>query len=333
MKKIIKLTIGAAMVVAVLFGCGDDETNGNDIDSPYIQGLTLANYPRVDGSTSTEPLNKIIASRLLGIDYKWEDISSNGFYFTRGVVPQISGNLRNIFDDKIKSSQTHNSFINLINGNADIILSARSMSADERAHADSAGVSLIETPIALDAFIFIVNKYNAMPSLTTKQIQEIYIGEITQWEEIDGEYSGMHSGPIVPYVRNANSGSQELMEFLVMNDLEIGEFDVNDYEVIFTMAGALDRVANDPYAICYTVYYYKEFIADDRGRSTVKTIGIDGIHPTRRTIADRSYPLVAEVYAVIHYDLDRSSTAYKIYEWLQTEAGKEVIAASGYVPY
>jgi phosphate transport system substrate-binding protein len=38
------------------------------------------------------------------------------------------------------------------------------------------------------------------------------------------------------------------------------------------------------------------------------------------------------VYVSIRSDLDRNTMAYKMYEWLQTQAGKEVIAESGYVP-
>ena len=37
--------------------------------STGIEGITHENYPRVDGSTSTEPLNRIIAKNLLNIDF------------------------------------------------------------------------------------------------------------------------------------------------------------------------------------------------------------------------------------------------------------------------
>jgi phosphate transport system substrate-binding protein len=39
------------------------------------------------------------------------------------------------------------------------------------------------------------------------------------------------------------------------------------------------------------------------------------------------------VYAGIRSDLDRNSMAYKLYELLQTESAKKIIAESGYVPF
>ena len=51
------------------------------------------------------------------------------------------------------------------------------------------------------------------------------------------------------------------------------------------------------------------------------------------SIKNNTYPFVANVYVSIRSDLDKSSMTYKLYEWLQTESGKDVINESGYVPY
>ena len=283
-----------------------------------IDGLTIDNYPIVDGSTSNMPLNTLIACKLLDIGCDWA--STYGMW---NIEPNLNNNNSEKFWARVKSSQTHQSFINLIDNNADLTLSARTMSPDEKEHADAAGVTLIETPIALDAFIFVVNPNNPIKSLTIKQIQDIYTGKITNWSEVGG-----NNVKINPYVRNANSGSQELMESLVMKDLDFMEFPVSP-EVINSMTGVFDRVSTDVSAICYSVYYYKEMIL--RGTHT-KTIAIEGIYPDKETISNISYPLVAEVYAIIRSDLDKSSMAYKLYELLQTQDGKRVIAESGYVP-
>ena len=69
------------------------------------------------------------------------------------------------------------------------------------------------------------------------------------------------------------------------------------------------------------------------GAWNIKSLAINGIYPDWGTISNKSYPYVAEVYAVIRSDLNESSMAYKLYEWLQTEAGKDTIYDSGYPPY
>ena len=184
---------------------------------------------------------------------------------------------------------------------------------------------MTETPIALDALVFIVNPDNPVESLTSEQIQDIYTGKITYWNEVGG-----NNVEITPYRRNPNSGSQELMETLVMKNSDIIELPVNNDElIIFNMTGAFDAVIYENNAICYTVYYFKEYMVTG---VNVKSMAVDGVYPDRETIANNSYPYVAEVYAVIRDDMDKSSMAYKLYEWLQTDAGKQVIGESGYIP-
>jgi len=202
------------------------------------------------------------------------------------------------------------------------------MSSDERAYADAKGVSLIETPIALDAFIFIVNPQNQLTELTTEKIQGIYTGKITEWKELGWEYHPEYS-TIHPFIRNPNSGSQELMDLLVMKGLDYIDLPIYDENLIFTMQGLIDAIAGNPFAIGYTVYFYNEQII--RPGNKLKTIGIDGVSPNKQTISDLSYPYTTEVYAVIRSDTDKSSMAYKVYEWLQTEAGRQAISKSGYI--
>ena len=294
----------------------------NTIDPMFkIPGLTLDNYPRVDGSTSTAPLNILVACKLLDIGYDWTNYSVMNM---RALEPNLKDNAEK-FWEQIKSSQTHESFINLIDDQADLILSARAMSSDEKEHANVKGVSLIETPIALDALIFIVHPMNPVQSLTTKHIQAIYKGEITNWKEVGGV-----DATINPYIRNTNSGSQELMESIVMKDFDMADFPVSHSELLInSMAGVFDAVTVDPYAICFTLYYYKEQMITG---VEVKTIAVDDIYPDRESISNNSFPYVADVLAVIRSDLDKSSMAYKLYELLQTETGKRAIAESGYVP-
>ena len=298
-------------------------------DFQGINGINTDNYPRVDGSTSTEPLNTLIACKLFGWRYEWKPyMLGNGIWFLEPNKEDIPDNF---FGERIKSSQTHNSIINLIDNQTDIIISARKMSADEKSYAESMGVSLIETPIALDALVFLLNKQNIVNSLTVTQIQDIYKGNITNWNELGGTVDG-----IKPFIRNANSGSQEMMKEIVMDNVGMPNWDVgytND-EIISTMAAVYVELSMYQNGICFTPHYYKEYIIRDAvGASNTKSIEINGIYPNANTIENKTYPFVANVYVSIRSDLDPNSMAYKLYEWLQTPSGKSVIKESGYVPY
>ena len=289
-----------------------------------IEGLTMDNYPRVDGSTSTNPLNVIISANLLGLEYEWMTQD-----YLRDVTFTNSKDLPDTFRNKIKCSQTNGAIINLIDAETDLIIVARKMSADERQHANSAGVELIETPIALDALDFIINAQNAVNSLTVKQIQDIYLGNITNWSEAGGA-----DGEIKPFIRNVNSGSQEMMNEIVMKNTGMPDWALSytDEMRIGSMRLVYEELLQ-PNRICFTPHYYKEYMVvfDGLIAEKVRTLAVDGITPDSNSIKNKSYPFVADVYVSIRSDLDHNSMAYKLYQWLRTESGKSVIRESGYV--
>jgi phosphate transport system substrate-binding protein len=324
-----KLKLGNLVAIAIclagitLFsGCDKEDDMLFEID-----GLTVENYPRVDGSSSTQPLNTLIACKLLGWRYEWKPLmAGNGIW---GLEPNRDDVPDNFFGKRIKSSQTHNSIINLIDNQTDIIISARKMSADEKLYAESVGVSVIETPIALDALVFLLNKQNVVKSLTVKQVQDIYLGNITNWNELGGANEA-----IKPFIRNANSGSQEMMKEIVMDNAGMPDWELghND-EIIPTMASVYWELSGNQNGICFSPHYYKEYIIRDAvGAGNVKSVEINKIYPNAKSIKNKSYPFVSNVYVSIRSDTDRNSTTFKLYEWLQTKAGKRAISESGYVP-
>ena len=315
----------AIFTVIIWINCEIEKKPEDIFESPYISGLTIDNFPRMDNSTSSYPLNIIIFCKLFDIDYKWVNEGNIDMW---NVKPLISGNNKKKFDKLIKNSQTHGSFINLITKDTDLILAARTMSDHEKIFANEAGVTLIETPIALDAFIFIVNPDNLIESLTITQIQDIYLRNITNWNEF-----GLDSMEIRPYVRNRNSGSQELMDLLVMKYLDYYyQFqDSPEFYIIGSMVPTFERVSTERNSISYSLWFFKEHMI--RKENFTKTISINGIFPNKETIVNNTYPLVSEVYAVIRSDTDKTSMTYKVYEWLQTEAGKMAINESGYIPF
>ncbi|MDR1526300.1 MAG: substrate-binding domain-containing protein [Dysgonamonadaceae bacterium] len=310
----------------VFFACAKEEINA-DNGSKTIAGITTENYPHVDGSTSTKPVNALIACKLLGLPYLWIPgiVGEWSVWFDYDQIPSSEAQQwGDFFHERIKVSQTHGAFMNLIDGNAEIILTHRTISPDEQAHAAEVGVTLIETSVAQDGFVFVVNKDNPVQSLTVQQVQDIYTGRITNWQQVGG-----NNETIKPYVRPRNSGSEEIMRSLVMEGRETA--DLSEIKQIASMAGVFPEIIHEPNSMCYTFNYYKEMqvrVPDEQ----VPRIAINGIFPDETSIRNRTYPFIAEVHVAIRSDLDRNSMAYKMYEWLQTDAGKAVIAESGYLP-
>jgi phosphate transport system substrate-binding protein len=289
--------------------------------------LIAEDYPLVDGSTSTFPLEMTIACKVFGVSCIWWDYSPFSPFdmTTRGIYPEediwltdteIGEKLFNIIHHG-----THGSYMNLIQGDANIILVARQPSDDEIRTAKTRGVTLNIQPVALDAFVFLMNVENKLDELSLDTIREIYSGEYALWEEVGGG-----DGHIQPYQRNPNSGSQELMEKLVMQGTPM--VDAPDM-ILEGMMGPFNAISGDPWGIGYSVFFYAEYMFTSE---TVKMIGVDGIYPTSESISQWKYPLTTEVYVVIQEDTPEDSTARLMRNWLLTEAGQAVVAESGYVP-
>ena len=107
-------------------------------------------------------------------------------------------------------------------------------------------------------------------------MRKIYTGEIRNWKEVGGV-----DHAITPYIRNADSGSQEKMETLVMQGLTmIDRTDENYmYEIIGSqMISPYAPLEIDEYGIGYTPFFYCTAMVRDLMR--VDMLSIDGVAPT-----------------------------------------------------
>ena len=240
MNRLVIFLVSCAVIICT--SCDKNEPKGEE-GIAGIEDISFANYPKVDGSTSARALNQMIACKLLGIHYTWEMITGNPAttpLYYEWVVSPDTNDIPNqykeeFFSKRVVTSQTHGAFMNLIDREADIILTHRTISPDEKAHANTVGVTLIETSIALDAFVFIVGPSNSVKSLTVEQVQKIYTGEITHWSEVGG-----NNANIDVYTRPRNSGSEEVFRTLVMNGIK--PFDFPAVSEIGGMAQVFDTV-------------------------------------------------------------------------------------------
>ena len=322
--------VALMIVSALIFGVALNSCDKNDqkIEEEIvgIEDISFENYPKVDGSSSARALSQMIACKLLGVRYEWLEPAVGLAFYEWRIIPNeedTPDQYRDFFLQHIKSSQTNGAFMNLIDGNADIILTHRTISPDEKAHADAVGITLIEKSIALDAFVFVVNKNNPIKSLTVEQIRKIYTGEITNWQQVGGKNANMNV-----FARPRNSGSEEVFRTLVMDGLEPADFPVDPIPI---MTQVVDEVVRNEDAICYTFNNYKDMIVRVPDNVMPK-IAINGIFPDDNMVKSKTYPFISEVHVAIRSDLNHNSMAYKLYEWLQTENVKPILTECGFIP-
>lgn len=189
---------------------------------------------------------------------------------------------------------------------------------------EEAKAELESKPIGRDALVFIVNENNPVKSLTQQQLRDIYAGKITNWKDVGGQ-----DLDIVAFQRGEDSGSQTLFKKLLIQDGEL--MDPPTELAPAAMGELVDSIAaynNSANAIGFSVYYYIDQMYSQPG---LRLLAVDDVTPSNNTIADESYPLCNEFYAVIHPDAAADSPERILYDWLDTDAGQDCIKKSGYV--
>lgn len=261
--------------------------------------FTENTYPRVDGSTATIPLSENLAAHLLSMSKE----EAKSF---------------------IKHNTTHNAYENLLNNNADIIF-VTEPSIEELSMAEEKGIELEVVPVVKEAFVFLVNKNNPVTEISSQNIKDIYQGKIKNWKELGGP-----DLEIIAYQRPENSGSQTLMQNIVMNGLTLAEAPSELKPM--AMAGLIEVIAaydNSDQAIGYSVYYYANSMYS---KDTVKFVHVDGVEPNNENISGNKYPFTSAYYAVLKKSEPKESNARKLLNFVLSEEGQKLAEESGYVP-
>lgn len=324
MKKFVKVLLIVLIVVSIIATClwmycyftdtsftylFSQKISNNSINTEqnYTQDSTISvifntdNYPRIDGSTATIPL---------ATAYKRAFTGDN--------------------TATVKHNTTHNAYVNLINGDTDLIL-VTEPSTEEKDLAKSKNFDLEVTPVVNEGFVFFVNEKNPVQSLTLEQIQDIYSGKITNWKQVGGD-----DAQIKAYQREPNSGSQTGMISLVMQGKNLAtppmEDIIKDMQSIVNLVSDYD---NGKYSIGYSYYYYATTMYDDIDSSVtdrIRFLGINGVIPSEETIKDATYPIRTNYYVVIDKKADENSNARILKNAMLSDAGQKVAKEAGYVP-
>lgn len=184
---------------------------------------------------------------------------------------------------------------------------------------DSSELHAILYPVAWDALAIIVNKNNPVSNLSSKQIEKIYTGKITNWSQVGGK-----NAPIHLYVRKGKiSGvGYAIRQYLFGNSQQTFSTK-SKYKV--GSSGPLERaVESDPLAMGITG------VSSARKRN-VKIIGFDGKTPTFENVKAGKYGLYRPLYLVTS-----PTPSKKVKDFVQyatSKEGRAIIRNNGTVPY
>ena len=196
----------------------------------------------------------------------------------------------------------------VLEGRCDIGLSSRNLKDAEKEQ------GLTATTLAYDGIAVIVNPENTVEDLTVEQIAAIYKGEITNWSEVGGI-----DAEIVLIGREAGSGTRSGFEEIVDGE------DACQYRQELTSTGdVITAVSQNPGAVGYASLASV--------KDTVKAIKVGGVAPSDETVKNETYAIQRPFVLVTKEGTALTETAQAFFNFITSEAAREVITAAGVVP-
>ncbi len=157
----------------------------------------------------------------------------------------------------------------LLNGEVDMAGAGRFLTEAEKSQ------GLVEHFLGWDVLTIVVHEQNPLEDLTIEQLQGIFSGTITDWQDVGG-----NAGPIVVVTCPKSSGMRSAVKSLILK-----EKDYLSREIVSAIVAESDQqVSMFPAGI--TALSRSMLNADH-----VKAIKVDGVVPTAVSIAEGHYPL------------------------------------------
>ncbi len=273
-------------------------TEGSDLPKISSSLKLTDNLPVLDGAAALVPVYAAIIDNVYPegcVKYEGGEFSDDNYYGENFSA-----------DSAMQYKNTVRGYKAIVDGTTDILFCA-APSSEQKQYAEEQGVELVYVPIGLEGFVFFVNENNPVDDLTVEQIRKIYACEYTNWADVGGA-----DRVINPVTRLEGSGSQTTFETFM------GEYSI----------GRKSPLAITGASIGFSFRYYMDGIVEN---DAVKMLSLNGVYPSAENIQNRSYPIVAQFYAIYRAD-NQNENIQILIDWLLSDEGQELIEQSGYVP-
>jgi len=233
------------------------------------------------------------------------------------LVPQLAEQFKaqnpgTTFDIAAEGSTT--GIAAIIDGTAQIGMSSRRAKPAEMGAASAKGVNMKPTIVAYDGIAVIVNSANPVKSLTKKQVEQIFTGDVADWSAAGGS-----GGKISVYTRNTSSGTYSDFKELAMKkrDYAGGSQKMAGNEQI---AAEVGKNAN---GVGYVGLAYTK-------ASGIKVMAIDGVLPSVQTVHAKTYPYARPTF--YYTNGDPSGLAKQFLDFTIGSTGQKIVGQVGFVP-
>jgi phosphate transport system substrate-binding protein len=229
----------------------------------------------------------------------------------------------------------------LIDGQLAFAQSSRPITDAESDRAKQRGFNLQQIPVAIDGVAVAVNPNLNISGLTLDQLKSIYIGKVTNWQQVGGP-----NIPIKAYSRPANSGGTvELFVEDILNGQAFGR----TVEFVSTTTEALRKVANSPGGIYFASAPevipqcgIKPIPVGRSGSEFVAPYQEPFVPPSQcpgqrnqlnvAAFQSNQYPLTRNLFVIVKQNGQTEQQAGEAYaNFLQTQQGQDLMNKAGFV--
>ncbi len=237
---------------------------------------------------------------------------------------EVSTGERGTAEIKIDPSNTRDGLQSLLDANATFALATRpARNREVEAFAEN-NLGDLRSPgqehiVALDGLVLVTHPENPVRAVSEINAALAFGGQITNWSELGGR-----NGPINLYVREADSGTREVFDALLMrpNGLTVN----GNITILESDAEITEAVKNDPNGFGFTSFAK----ADDAAALAIE--GVCGLRtpPTAFTIKTEEYPLTRLLY-MYNTDDQLPFHARDFLDYISTEDGQQLVSNAGFI--
>ena len=201
----------------------------------------------------------------------------------------------------------------IIDGTAQIGMSSRRVKAAEIATASAKGVTMKPLVVCYDGIALVINSANPIKSLSKRQVEQIFTGDISDWSAVGGK-----PGKISIYTRNTSSGTYSDFKELAMRKRDYASSSQK-------MAGneqIISEVAKNPNAIGYVGLAY----INTEG---TKVVSIDGKLPNKTDVLSKAYPYARPTF--FYTNGEPTGIAAKFIDFVMSPRGQKIVEQTGFI--
>ena len=216
----------------------------------------------------------------------------------------------------------------LISGTADIANCSRQLETAETAQVKAAtGQEPQQHIVGYDALAIFVHRDNPLNEITLAQLAAIYgeKGPVKWWTDLNVQIPGCRNNEMILVSRQSNSGTYHYFREAILGktgDFRLGTLDLHGSKDVVELVG------RTPCAIGYSGMGYAT--AQVKMLRVARQAGQTTYPPTVEHTQNSNYPIARPLYMYTRGTPTEAVTTYL--RWIQSEAGQEIVLATGYVP-